>query len=297
MSWTRPTPTPPPPGPTNDVSHTDPTWLAWGNGLVDRAWQAYLWSSLGPPKDPYFRIKSTSLGRRIPFPIGGDDPGTWEADGGRWDGTLESDLGVFKVGTEVDYTRYRRTYPRVAFQDYQELIVHIEYGWGTCGAWHHFWWGTGDCLHASREVVFWYPVGQPREEVNLRAYRWVHTSTKKEGGVSIPAGGDVEVGASGSGSTFIPWDPGANPPKEPEVDDFHPDHGQRPGGQRNGPYTGYGPLSIAPRFTRSLETAVALAIAQHAEEAGISPTAFAKAFIAASTELRLLEAETSHEMG
>jgi hypothetical protein len=255
------------------------------------AWQTYIFSSLGDPPDPYFQIVSVRTGRRVPFPISGDDPGAWEADGGRWDGTLESDLGIYKAGTEMDYTRYRRLHPKVTFQDYQELIININYGWGSCGAWHHFWFGKGDCLHRERELAFWYPVGAPYERQNVRAYRWVHTSAKKEGGVEIPVVGDVSIGATGSGSTFIPWDP-EKPPPEPHADDFHPDHGNPPGGGRNGPFTGYGPMSGRPQIIKNLEEVVKTAIGGPSGEGDQNAQNFSRAFLAGYIAMQLASAES-----
>lgn len=292
MSWTSTPPGPASPGPANDVSTANPAWNQWGQGLIDLAWQTYLYSSLGAPPDPYFRITGSRTGRRIPIPIAGEDPDAWQADGGRWDGTLEVDIALLNAGTEVDFTRYRRVYSKVRFQDYQELIVSIEYGWGSCGAWHHFWFGKTDCLHRERELTFWNPVGQPYERQNVRAYRWVHTSTKKEGGVSIPVAEDTSIGVTGSGSTFIPWDP-ENPPPEPNPDDFHPNHGNPPGGGRNGPYTGYGAMSSHLQVGRLVERDVAIALGEltSPKEGALAPRAIAQAFLAAHISVQLVDAE------
>jgi hypothetical protein len=286
MPWKNSPPGPKPPGPTSNPSNTDPKWDAWAKSVLNTAWSAYLWSSLATMKNPVSEITGSKTGRRIPIPISGDDPSAWAADAGKWEGTLDVDSPFGKAGTLVDYTRYKRTYPKVVFQDYQEIIVTLKYGWGDCSAWSHFWRGKMHCLHAEREIVFWYPVGKPYSKTNVVAYRWQHTSSKKSGGVSIPEVG----GVSGSGSTFIPWDP-ENPPKEPQPDDFHPDHKKPPEGKRNGPFVTYGLLANITNTVDIVADRLAYIIDRKGESESLTSTDLAEAITQGYQALKYIEAE------
>jgi len=243
MAWTNSgLPGPVPPGPTDDIDESNARWKSWGDSIIGLAWQTYVFSSLGPPKKPYFRCEG-NLGRRVPIPISGDNPSPWKADGGSWKGTFDVKVGPFEAGRELDFTRYRRDYPSVTFQDYQEVIVNVEYGWGDC-SWMGHIIGPKNCIHRERTFTFWYPIGKPRKREKVRAYTWKLTSNKTEGGVSIEPVDDLGLAVTGDGYTFIPWNEGEDAPPEPGHNDFHPGHEKPPEGDKeNGPFTGYGPIS------------------------------------------------------